>query len=565
MLTPVFVCTQDDSFVIVAITLSAMCKVMGAAFDITRLQFTFHCAPYYLRLKFDQPIAEGRGERATFDIASSLLTVYIPKENRGEVFTNLDNPAYLIATDMERRRLVQLVGGVCSAVRAENEAANEEERECGDDEGEDTEFRQRLQAPREHTIDLKEGFGDYGFAPSFHGTFAALDADVVADILDLPCNPDKTTGEQRRQLRTQREQEDFDEDAVLLSFEDAEGDVECLLRYVPQHQRDYMNALDAEGIRYVRPATAMETVCCPVNSDNSGDNGSVCVNRSDMLEEEDVVLPDGSGLVNIWAGNIADFKRPLIEEVQPTEPSTEDHEAAHAAASSVPDTSGENSTMSSKCLAVPQRRPCAKFTTEEQAVLLRITAPRLLFPPVASAVNALTLDILLAEAYDDIVTEGAGCSESLWNVCKLSPALSWLDSPNTVYDACLAFARRVLVYPLHRNFALVQRAFSLVGIRLLLGKSYVIKALLRVRDILAHAEHRHVLVTLFMSPLIGYWMNVQDVDKRLAQLALEMHGHVTRTAPEWETVPPAPHTALLLQQRRQLFPLHVLNLGLPIS
>nr|CCC96119.1 unnamed protein product [Trypanosoma congolense IL3000] len=573
MLTPLFVCTQDDSFVIVAITLSAICKAMGAVFDIARQQFTFHCTPYYLRLKFDQPITEGCGEHATYDIASSVLTVYVPKENRGEFFTNLDNPAYLIATDVERRRLVQLVGTVPCAASLDDEEARHGGRDgnagvnTNDEEGEeeeDTEFRQKLLLPDHRTATLEEGLGDYGFAASFHGTFAALDADLVADILDLPCNPDETNTAHRRQLRIQREQEDFDEDALLISFEDAEGEVERLLRYVPQHQRVYLKALDEEGVRYVRPVAGAEDALSL--SDTTGATGPIGGGCVDVLEEEDVVLPLSSGVVKLWAGNIGEFKRPLVEEVPPAELGTNGSsdpsvEAGGDTAANDDKTCG----VTPMFLAVPQERPRVDFTSEEHAVLLRITAPQLLFPPRAEAVNALTADTLFAEAYDDLVTEGCGCSESLWNVCKLSPALSWLDSPDTVYDACVAFARRVLVYPLHRSFALVQRVFSMVGIRLLLGKSYVIKALLRVHDILAHAEHRHVLVTLFMRPLVGYWMNVENPDNRLAQLALEVHAHIARTAAEWEPAPPAAVTQLQLQKRRQLLPLNLLNLGLPIS
>ncbi|PWU96029.1 hypothetical protein C4B63_20g222 [Trypanosoma cruzi] len=85
MLAPIFVCEQNESFVIVSITLSALCKVTTAVFSILDHQFTFHCAPYYLRLKFDQRIAEGRGERATYTVDTNVLTVYIPKEHRDEV------------------------------------------------------------------------------------------------------------------------------------------------------------------------------------------------------------------------------------------------------------------------------------------------------------------------------------------------------------------------------------------------------------------------------------------------------------------------------------------------
>ncbi|RNF27533.1 protein SHQ1 [Trypanosoma conorhini] len=538
MLTPIFVCEQDESFVIVSITLSALCKVTTAIFSILGQQFTFHCAPYYLRLKFDQCIAEGRNERATYAVETNVLTVYVPKEHRGELFTQLDNPAYLIATEKERQQLVQLVGG--SEAQREDPAPLDEE---------ETEFRQQLFSARGPA----EGCGDYGFAGTFSGLFASVDPGIAAEVLDLPRNPEETTVAERRQLRLQSEDHAFDEDALLLSFEDAEGEVKRLLQYVPQHRADYVAALDAEGIRYMVPSAAMRgnattaTAAAAAAANGDHDRG--------VLEEEDVVLPISTGVVDVWAGNIGDFKRPLVEEVPPPVLADVDvpMEASRATVAAPPAGS----------LATPQQRPRVSFSLDEQAVLMNIKAPRLLFPPAAQVVDALTADILFSEAYDDIVTEGTGCSESLWNVCKLSPALSWLDPAENVYDACVFFARRALIYPLHRNFALIQRVFSSVGVRLLLGKSYVIKALLRVRAILAHAEHRHVLVTLFLNPLLGYWMGVQDADERLLRLALELHAHVTRVEPEMEVA--APTSSLLVQRKRRLLPLSLLNLGLPFS
>ncbi|ESL06607.1 hypothetical protein TRSC58_05716 [Trypanosoma rangeli SC58] len=538
MLTPIFVCDQDESFVIVSITLSALCKVTTAIFSILGHQFAFHCAPYYLRLKFDQRIVEGRNERATYAVETNVLTVYLPKEHHSEVFTQLDNPAYLIATDKERQQMLQLVGG--SDVQREDPAALDED---------ETEFRQQLSSAR----GTAEGCGDYGFAGTFSGLFASVDDGIAAEVLDLPRNPDDTTPAERRQLRLEAEEHAFDEDALLLSFEDVEGEIMRLLQYVPRHRADYVAALDVEGVRYTVSSTPVGGDANTPGTTTAAAAGD-CLDRG-VLEEEDVVLPIFTGVVDVWAGNIGVFKRPLVEEVP--QPALSDMEGP------IEITTATGLAPPAGSLAIPQQRPRVSFSFEEQAVLMNIKAPRLLFPPAAHVVDALTVDILFSEAYDDIVTEGTGCSESLWNVCKLSPALSWLDPAENVYDACVFFARRALIYPLHRNFALIQRVFSSVGVRLLLGKTYVVKALLRVRDILAHAEHRHVLVTLFLSPLIGYWLGVQDADERLLRLALELHAHVTRAEPEMETA--ASTSSLLVQQKRRLLPLGLLSLGLPIS
>ncbi|CCW68450.1 unnamed protein product [Phytomonas sp. Hart1] len=222
-------------------------------------------------------------------------------------------------------------------------------------------------------------------------------------------------------------------------------------------------------------------------------------------------------------------------------------------------------------VAIPSCRPVLDFTKDEQDTLTRIKPPRLLFQPSFSSVAALTADLLLAEAYDDLITEGTGCCESLWNLCELSPALSFLDPPEDLYEACFSFTRRALIYPLHRHLGLVQRVFAVVGTRLLLGRAYVLRALLRIRDVLAHAEHKHVLNLIFLDPLVGYWMNIAGAEDRLTGVALEMHAHAVRTEPlEVNRHSSSNHgggsllSGLLQDEKKVLYPLTLLNLRLPL-
>ena len=110
MITPRFRCTQDEAgYVTVEMVLSAQCRVGDAAFDITGKQFTFTCSPYFLRLVFEEPLTEGRGERATYDLSTQLLTVWLPKAVPTQTFGHLQSPALLLATHLQRRKLVREV------------------------------------------------------------------------------------------------------------------------------------------------------------------------------------------------------------------------------------------------------------------------------------------------------------------------------------------------------------------------------------------------------------------------------------------------------------------------
>ncbi|KPA85031.1 hypothetical protein ABB37_01454 [Leptomonas pyrrhocoris] len=579
MLTPVFECSQENGFVVVRLFLSAICKVMDAAFDINDNQFTFYCSPYYLRLRFDQCLQEGRGERAAYDLESNVLIVHLPKANPSEEFTKLDNPAYLIATEKQRKELIRVLDGDAAAEHIAGEEVEETEYvQSLQDAGSESSLKQQQQR---HTLDVlgQEGSAEcgYGFANAFSGLFSKLDSDVVREVVSLRASPEETTRQERHLLRVADETNDFDEDALLIAFEDEEGEVAQALRYVPAHISDFRNALQGTSSS---PNTAAAAPVVYVSIPGAGTQPS---RFSDALEEDEATLVGGGGgedgkPVTVWHGNIADFKKPLIEEIDAASSEApcvdlRTKEAAADAPSSLLSPSQPSAAVRAALqrtrLAIPKVRPGLRFTPDENAVLQRLAMPRLLFPPAPSEVEALTVDVLFSEAYDDLVTEGAGCSESLWNLVQLSPALSYLDPADNVYDACVAFARRALIYPLYRHCALLQRVWAIVGTRLLLGKAYTVRALLRVRTILSHAEHKHLLSTIFLDPLIAYWMNTPDADERLMRVSLEIHQHVSRTEPITVSLSHRPgvsalHT-MLDSEKKTLNPLTLLYFGLPLT
>ncbi|CCW68449.1 unnamed protein product [Phytomonas sp. Hart1] len=238
MLTPVFYCAQDDDFVIVRLILSGMCKIANAVFDIHEGQFTFYCSPYYLRLRFPHDLQEGKGERATFDIESHTLTAWLPKKIKGEVFSQLDNPAFLLATEKERNRLITLL---TSADEGGEANSNSNSNPAEPDEVEETEYVQTLR----HAASAKSAAGDsvhYGFANHFSGLFSHLDEDLLREVVALP-KPEITRPSDRHRLRLEKENSDFVEEVLLLDFEDEAGDVARVLRYVPAHMRDFQAAM----------------------------------------------------------------------------------------------------------------------------------------------------------------------------------------------------------------------------------------------------------------------------------------------------------------------------------
>lgn len=140
------------------------------------------------------------------------------------------------------------------------------------------------------------------------------------------------------------------------------------------------------------------------------------------------------------------------------------------------------------------------------------------------------VDILFGYAYDIRINEGEDCTESHWNICKLSATLSWLEtftSPREVVCSCL---QRSLIFPLVRNFTLGQQVMRDVT-RLLRGsanksveqrwhggKKSVVKSLLQIRRILNNSpDSRYILSDLYVNDYIIWSQKVKE--KALLDLA----------------------------------------------
>ena len=116
-----------------------------------------------------------------------------------------------------------------------------------------------------------------------------------------------------------------------------------------------------------------------------------------------------------------------------------------------PTAEGESGTPGVPASAPPLPFGGFSIGSEHQAVLLALPKKEWLLD-VAGRRRALCglVDLLFAYAYDVRTTEGESTVESGWTVRHLSSQLSWLDSFDSVGDACVACVRRSLCYPLVR-------------------------------------------------------------------------------------------------------------------
>jgi len=565
MLIPKFRCIQDDNFVKVEIVLSALCKVAEAQFDIVDNQFTFSCSPYFLRLTFPCAITEEKGERATYDLESNILTVFVPKLNTGEDFPGLDFPNQLLATSNQRKEMgLELV----SEVREKkNDDEDDEEEQDEEMDNLETEFDQMLQVSEQEkkrtggaavataTREDESSIVYYGFNNQFSKFFIELDEDLTKELLDVP-TPDSTQPLDRKKMRKDDEDAHFDEGAFLFSMNDEEGEIENeILPFKPWYVQCFEEALISAGRRNQQQSQNNNTnndddaaaTTAPSSTPTGkiltpGDIGRNFVASSSAPTNDAITSKDGT----IWEGNVEQIKNEPkttnegeADSTLPTEgvEKEEVQQQVPVAVNDDEDRSSSSPTYQQKssrnglAFTVPPPRTPA-FTMDESTTLQ--TIPKKNFFIHSEALVCWQLcDLLAATVYDLLTTQGQGNVESSWTITKLSTCLSWLDSPQSAKEFADTFCRRVLTFPLHRHFGLALRCLRDVSLLLLSGPKTIVKFLLYTKSVIDSCDtsgSKHALSALYINPMLS-WLTAQKEDIRerlLIKVADELHGYVVR-------------------------------------
>ncbi|XP_073500866.1 protein SHQ1 homolog isoform X2 [Phyllobates terribilis] len=168
--------------------------------------------------------------------------------------------------------------------------------------------------------------------------------------------------------------------------------------------------------------------------------------------------------------------------------------------------------------APARQDPRVIFTESEKERLRKFTNKSYLLEKKAAQLAYLGLmDLLLAYCYEVRVTEGERNVESAWNVRKLSGTLCWFENYRSVTDVLVSFGRRVLCYPLYRNFCLVTRAAEDACTLLQMGKAAVLKCLLDIHITFQENDPAYILNDLYIT---DYCIWIQKVkSKKLADLS----------------------------------------------
>lgn len=130
------------------------------------------------------------------------------------------------------------------------------------------------------------------------------------------------------------------------------------------------------------------------------------------------------------------------------------------------------------------------------------------------------VSLLLASCYNHRTTLGENTVESAWTLVKLS-ILSTFVLPDSLEDAVIQSARSMLVFPLFRNWALIEKCIKDTAVILKLGRGHVLATLLDVKNVCDMNECAHVLSKVWMEDFC-VWIQSTD-EMTIKRLGTDLH------------------------------------------
>lgn len=176
-----------------------------------------------------------------------------------------------------------------------------------------------------------------------------------------------------------------------------------------------------------------------------------------------------------------------------------------------------------------------EFTKDEQEKLLDLPRKSYLIDNPESLLIAL-VSLLFSYHFDMRETEGDHNIESAWTVGKLTPQISLLDSKiipnannsdNLLKASVITLIRRALSYPLHRNYAVIQKVWDDVYYNLRGGKRLVIKSLLDLRELFRFHDVYYVYNKIWIDDLCSWVISDNLTESMIRSLAHDLKKEYT--------------------------------------
>ena len=135
----------------------------------------------------------------------------------------------------------------------------------------------------------------------------------------------------------------------------------------------------------------------------------------------------------------------------------------------------------------------------------------LLTKPQTVTCKLMLVQLLFAYLYDLRTMDWENSCESGWTINKLCPFLSGFVYHDSLADCLLNLYRRVMIYPLYRNYKLAVKVHKDL-IRILENKLFAIKLVAEVKYIFEKSDPRYLLNILYIDDLIVFAQNMTNGD-----------------------------------------------------
>lgn len=212
MITPLFECSQDTDTVTLTIR-APHSRPKDIDISVDGCDLHFHCAPYFLHLRFPHELSLSQRTSASYDMDTGLAKIPLDKKQPGLHFERLDMLSTLIVSRASARMQRNLVNG---QVIADSPSAEIEVVDANPSASASGSAAAASSSSSGHTTVLALSAPRYGFGARYSGVFAAR-AEDISEILELP-DPDTTPPHARHELREERERMKFSAEHYAADF-----------------------------------------------------------------------------------------------------------------------------------------------------------------------------------------------------------------------------------------------------------------------------------------------------------------------------------------------------------
>jgi len=513
MIVPIFQVSQNEVFIFLNIQAPHI-KAKEIDFYVSGNQFRFYARPFYLRLTFPHEFAEESGlEKASYDYGSGVLTVQIPKLNKGEFFENLD----MLTKLLEKKNPQSLP--IISEIGERDPTQEDNDEEL------DWEMEQNL--PPQLSADELLRKPHYGFNNQYVAYFQPLQDDIK-EILELP-TPDEIPAEQRSTLRLDCENRKFEPEYYMMDFVFDEQ-IQEVLKFECSWKSEFEKKIEYKKKKKSdKEQKEKENQAQVLNSTTH--NLQTLTTATPFAFEPPVTPTSAINPASLTPASLIQF---MVGSSEPTKDSASNfvfgQSDSNSNSNSVVDVTDRNKIYEKQKFD----EELIAFNTDHKEILLRLPNKSYLIHNEKAVMLGL-LDILFAFTYNHLSTMGENTVESAWTICKISPTLSWFVEFQTVKQTLVSCIRRSLAYPLYRHWELSMKVLECTKMLFQLGKRALLRSLIDTKRIFDKSDFQHHQNRLYID---DYCVYIQGVRRKKIKSLVKDIGkvNITKQDIEWPLI-----------------------------